>query len=61
MRYHGPPRWYEIEGLEEPRVLRAHDVTETMEEIVAQLRRTDETPSLDEMNTTAAWADSSRR
>jgi hypothetical protein len=48
--YHGSGWWYEIEGLEEPRLVRAHDVTESMEEIVAELRRTDETPSLAEIN-----------
>src|SRR5262249_46230005 len=33
LRYHGPPRWYEIEGVEEPRLVRAAGVTGTMEEI----------------------------
>src|SRR5262249_62063382 len=44
LRYHGPPRWYDIDGLEEPRVVRAHDVTETLEEIVAELRRAGRAP-----------------
>jgi hypothetical protein len=57
LRYHGPPRWYEIGGIEEPRVVRAHDVYETLAEIVAELRRTDETPSQTEMNATAIRAD----
>jgi len=50
LRYHGPPRWYEIEGIEEPRLVGAAGVTETMEEIVAELRRTDGTPTLAQMN-----------
>src|SRR5688572_16816863 len=49
LSYHGPPRWCEIEGIEEPRVVRAHDVTGTLEEIVEELRRTDETRPLEEM------------
>jgi hypothetical protein len=50
LRYHGPPRWFEIEGLEEPRLVRAHDVTESMEEIVVELRRTDQTPPMSNIN-----------
>jgi hypothetical protein len=50
LRYHGPPRWYEIDGIEEPRLVRAVGVTETLEEIVAELRRTDETPTLTAIN-----------
>jgi hypothetical protein len=57
LRYHGPPRWYDIEGLEEPRLVRAQDVTESMEEIVAELRRTDETPALTRLNAGEDWAD----
>src|SRR5262245_55778312 len=57
LRYHGPPRWYEIEGLEEPRLVRAHDVSESIEEIVEELRRTDETPALTRLNAGADWAD----
>ena len=33
-----------------PRLVRAHDVAETMEEIVAELRRTDQTPTLAKLN-----------
>jgi hypothetical protein len=50
LRYHGPPRWYEIEGLEEARLVRAHNVNEALEEIVAELRRTDQTPTLAVLN-----------
>jgi hypothetical protein len=50
LRFHGPPRWYEIEGIEEPRLVRAHDVTERLEQIVAALRGTDETPTLAELS-----------
>ena len=46
LRYHGPPRCYEIERIEEPRVVRAAGVTESMENIVAELRRTDQTSTL---------------
>ena len=57
LRYHGPPRWHEIEGLEEPRLVRAHDVTETVEEIVRELLQTDQTPTLARLNAGADWAD----
>jgi hypothetical protein len=57
LRYHGPPRWYEIEGIEDPRLVRAHDVTETLYEIVAELHRTDRTPTVAELNAGAYWAD----
>jgi hypothetical protein len=50
LRYHGPPRWYEIGGLEEPRLVRAHDVTETPEEIAQELWRTDKTLTVDVIN-----------
>jgi len=43
LRYHGPPRWWEIEGIEEPRVVRGVGVPERLEAIVAELRETDET------------------
>lgn len=54
LRYHGPPRWYEIEVIEKPRLVRAAGVTESVEEIVAELRRTDETLKLAEINGRAA-------
>jgi hypothetical protein len=61
LRYYGPPRWYEIEGLKEPRLVRAVGVTETMEEIVAELRRTDETPSLAQLNASVLRPTSEQR
>jgi len=57
LRYHGPPRWYEVEGIEEPRLVQAAGMTESMEEIVAELRQSDETPTLAELNTGVATAD----
>jgi len=46
LHYHGPPRWWEIEGIEEPRVLRGVGVPDRLDAIVAELRETDETPRL---------------
>ena|ERR1044071_5338285 len=55
--YHGPPRWHEIEGIEEPPFLRAKGVEESLAEIVDELRQADMTPTPAELNAGANCAD----
>ena len=48
--YHEPPRWFEVEGLEEPRLVRGHNVTQPLGEMVPKLPRADENPTLAELS-----------
>jgi hypothetical protein len=46
LRYYGPPRWWELET-EPPLIQRGVGVPATDEEVVEELRRTDDTPPID--------------
>jgi len=45
LRYHGPPRWWEMD-VEYPRIMKGIGVPESDEVMIEELRRTDDTPPL---------------
>jgi hypothetical protein len=45
LRYHGPPRWWEL-NVEYPRIIKGIGVSESDEAMIEELRRTDDTPPL---------------
>jgi hypothetical protein len=45
LRYHGPPRWWELH-VEPPRIIKGIGVPESDEAMIEELKRTDETPPL---------------
>jgi hypothetical protein len=45
LRYHGPPRWWEL-AVEVPRIIKGIGVPENDEVMIEELRRTDDTPPL---------------
>src|SRR5579872_949391 len=45
LRYHGPPRWWEL-NVEAPRIVKGIGVPESDEAMIEELRRTDDTPPL---------------